>query len=73
MRPRDLALANPLPLVPRAPPRPAFPSRPTALLPLLASEPSRERVAGVAVAEGFEEIGGFSMKEVSVVLDLYIS
>jgi hypothetical protein len=62
------ALARPLPRVPRRPPRaaPPLPAGPTAPRP---APPIREAGAGVAnLGADFEDVGGFSTKDVSVVL-----
>jgi hypothetical protein len=61
------ALARPLPRVPRSPPRAAPPLPAGAIPPRL--PPIREAGAGVAnFGVGFEDVGGFSTKDVSVVL-----
>jgi len=68
LTPRGFALANPLPLVPRAAPRP-MPPRPVVPPPLLIPELGRAGGAGVANLDvDLEETGGFSTNEVSVVL-----
>ena len=61
------ALARPLPRVPRSPPRAAPPLPAGAIPPRL--PPIREAGAGVAnFGVAFEDVGGFSTKDVSVVL-----
>lgn len=64
------ARASPLPRVPRVPPR-AAPPRPDGTPPPRLDVPVvREVGAGVVnLGVGFEEVGGFSTKDVSVVLD----
>lgn len=62
------ALARPLPRVPRIPPR-AAPPLPEGAEPPRGA-PIRDAGAGVEnLGVGFEEVGGFSTKDVSVVLD----
>jgi len=61
------ALARPLPRVPRSPPRVAPPLPADAVPPRLAPA-IREAGAGVANFGGFDDVGGFSTKDVSVVL-----
>ena len=64
------ALARPLPRVPRRPPRaaPPLPAGPAAPRPAPAI---REAGAGVAnLGADFEDVGGFSTKDVSVVLKI---
>lgn len=62
------ALARPLPRVPRSPPRAAPPLPEGAIPPRL--PPVREAGAGVAnFGVAFEDVGGFSTNDVSVVLD----
>lgn len=60
------ALAKPLPLVPLSPPRaaPPLPAGAAPPLPALILEAG----AGVENFEAFEDVGGFSTKDVSVVL-----
>jgi len=60
------ALARPLPLVPLNPPRAAPPLPAGAAPPLPA--PILEARAGVENLEALEDVGGFSTKDVSVVL-----
>ena len=63
---RHFALARPLPRVPRRPPRAAPP------LPAAAPRPPAPAIRDGAGVEnlgvGFEDVGGFSTKDVSVVL-----
>jgi hypothetical protein len=62
------ALARPLPRVPRRPPR-AAPPLPAAAPPRPGAPAIREAGAGVEnLGVGFEDVGGFSTKDVSVVL-----
>lgn len=62
------ALARPLPRVPRSPPRAAPPLPAAGALPPRGA-PIRDAGAGVEnLGVGFEEVGGFSTKDVSVVL-----
>jgi hypothetical protein len=69
LAPRPLAaLARPLPRVPRRPPR-AAPPLPAAAPPRLGAPAIREAGAGVEnLGVAFEDVGGFSTKDVSVVL-----
>ena len=68
LTPRGFALANPLPLVPRAASRPVAPL-PALPPPLVSPELGRAEGAGVANLDvDLEENGGFSTNEVSVVL-----
>ena len=72
LTPRGFALANPLPRNPRPAPRAALPLAlvPTSPPPRLgATELGRDERAGVEnLGVAFEDAGGFSTKEVSVVL-----
>ena len=72
LAPRGFALANPLPRSPRPAPRAALPLAlvPTSPPPRLgATELGRDERAGVENLDAaFEDAGGFSTKEVSVVL-----
>jgi len=67
---RPFALASPLPRVPRTPPRAAPPLPAGAILPRL--KPAiRDGGAGVAnFGVAFEEVGGLSTNEVSVVINV---
>lgn len=65
--PRGFALANPLPLAPRAAPRPV-PPLPVVPPPLFSPELGLAGGAGVANFDDLDDTGGFSTKEVSVVL-----
>jgi len=67
LTPRGFALASPLPLVPRAAPRP-MPPLPAVPPPLLSPELGLAGGAGVANFDDLDDTGGFSTKEVSVVL-----
>ena len=77
LAPRGFALASPLPRIPRPVPRaaPHLAPAPVSVPPrLLATELGRDERAGVEnFGVAFEEAGGFSTKEVSVVLGGQVS